>query len=205
MSTAHGFLSCSNSYGWTNSCFCLISRIPIQFIQCFVGPACPAPSPKVRHRILARGLWWSHSSADVAGTEWGTGQWQHGRGRSWIGWEIWDILDLIGFVYWCLYLYTVYMCIYIYIYIHVCVRMCVWMYTYNQQNTWKLDLNIENWDLLRSKEIYNTALDRWIYIYMYIYCLFTYIQPIKFQLVVIQYPGDGEREREIIQYPNYWI
>jgi hypothetical protein len=69
------------------------------------------------------------------------------------------------------------------------------MYTYNQQNTWKLDLNIENCDLLRFKEIYNTALDRWIYIYMYIYCLFTYIQPIKFQLVVIQYPGDREREK----------
>jgi hypothetical protein len=79
----------------------------------------------------------------------------------------------IGFDWICLLMFISIYSVYVHIYIHVCVRMCVWMYTYNQQNTWKLDLNIENWDLLRFKEIYNTALDRWIYIYVYI--LFIYI------------------------------
>lgn len=46
MSIAHRFRSCSNSYGWTNSCFCcLISTFPIQFIQCFAGPAPAQGSP----------------------------------------------------------------------------------------------------------------------------------------------------------------
>ena len=174
MSTAHGFLSCSNSYGWTNSCFCLISRIPIQFIQCFVGPACPAPSPRFAigfwhadfdEAIPAR-MWLAQNGAQASGN---TDEAGRGSGEKYGTYWIW--LDLFIDVY----IYIQCICAYIYIYTCVCVRMCVWMYTYNQQNTWKLDLNIENWDLLRSKEIYNTALDRWIYIYICIYIVYLHI------------------------------
>ena len=162
MSTAHGFLSCSNSYGWTNSCFCLISRIPIQFIQCFVDPACPAPSPRFAigfwhadfdEAIPAR-MWLAQNGAQASGN---TDEAGRGWGEKYGTYWIW--LDLFIDVY----IYI--QCICAYIYIYMCVYECI-------RITNKIHGNL------------------------HIYCLFTYIQPIKFQLVVIQYPGDGERERE---------
>ena len=87
-------------------------------------------------------------------------------------------MEHIGFDWICLLMFISIYSVYvhIYIYIHVCV--CVY-------------------ECIRiTNKIHGN---------LHIYCLFTYIQPIKFQLVVIQYPGDGEREREIIQYPSYWI